>query len=116
MWYLYDDNYFLISKSHTEPEESNKVFYNDDLELDLFTVVVGNIQEIDGVPTITYLSRKIKSNYKLAMKVKEQQDEAHQLKEEIELLKTSLSSLESGAAESEIETDYRLSMLELGLA
>lgn len=72
MWYLYNENYIITSKSETEPEESNKVFYDDDLELGLFKVTVGNIQEVNGIPTITYITKKLKSNFELAEQIKEQ--------------------------------------------
>lgn len=42
--------------------------------------------------------------------------EVKKLTEENKTLKTTVSNLESKAVEAEIETDYRLSMLELGLA
>lgn len=42
--------------------------------------------------------------------------EVKRLKTENEELKTTVSNLENNTVESEIETDFRLSMLELGLA
>lgn len=72
MWYLYDENYIVISKSETEPVESNKVYYDEELDLDMYKVTVGSIQDVDGRPTITYIAKKLKSNYELAQQIKEQ--------------------------------------------
>lgn len=71
MWYLYNENYIIISKSRTEPEETNKVYYDEELDLDMYKVTVGSIQDVDGRPTITYITKKLKSNYELAQQIKE---------------------------------------------
>lgn len=72
MWYLYNENYVITSKSETEPEESNKVYYDEELDLDTYKVTVGSIQDVDGRSTITYIAKKLKSNYELAQQIKEQ--------------------------------------------
>lgn len=95
MWYLYDENYVVLYKSKTEPEQSNKVFYDEDIDLDLFKITIGSIQDINGVPTITYITKKIKSDFELLARIKEQnvvvtaqQDKINELSSTVDFLMT----------------------------
>lgn len=106
MWYIYDkDSCNVISTSETEVPDVLCAYMGEDIDLNIYNVIVGNVQEMNGVKTVTFVTKKLKSNYELASKIKE-------FKEETNLL---ITSLEKDVLESELETDLRLSMLELGL-
>ncbi len=94
MYYRYEivnGIYKLSEKSETLLEGENVVSCDEDIDLQLFDVTVGWIQ--DGV--MLRHTKKIKSDEAVARR---------------------LSEIDQRQVEVELETDFRLSMLELGLA
>lgn len=90
MYYRYDENYVLIEKSSEPLEGDNTATYWEDIDLDLFKVTIGAI--VDGV--IVKVTKKVNNAEALSRRLKE---------------------IDEHQAEAEIDIDFRLSLLELGL-
>ena len=89
-YYRHDANYVLVEKSTTPLEGDNVVTHLEDFNLELYTVTVGYI--LNGAAE------------KITKKVKD-----------AEALDRKLKAIEERQTEAEIDIDFRLSIIELGL-
>jgi hypothetical protein len=93
MYYRHNEEYRLIEKSTEELQGDNVVTYWEDLNLNLYDVVVGFIQED---------TREMLRHTKILKPA--------------EMVADYVKGLEERQVNAELEIDYRLSMIELGLA
>jgi hypothetical protein len=92
MYYLYDEeSYEIISKQVEQPEVENYVTYWEDIDIVLYRVIVGVISDDKQMLRHTKFVR------------------------DTELLSQKFNSIDNAQAEVNVEVDYRLSLLELGL-
>lgn len=91
MFYIYDEQSQIISKHETEPDGERVAFSQEDFELSLYDVIIGYIHTTGEI---------LKYHKKL---------------KPAEVVEARILSIENRQAESELDTDFRLSMLELGL-
>ena len=92
-YYKYDPNsYMILSKYSEETKGENIASCDQDFDLLLCDVVIGFLSN-DG--EILRYTKKIKS---------------------VEIIESLLNDIKSKQIESEIDIDYRLSLIELGLA
>lgn len=93
MYYRYNEQYTIIEKSETPLEGINVVIYGEDLDFHLYDIIVGHIDEATG---------EMLKHTKILRSA--------------EVIAQRLQEIDVRQAEAELETDYRLSLLELGLA
>lgn len=91
MYYRYNSDYILVEKSIVQLEGDNVVTYWEDLDLDLYKV------------TVMYIS----NNGEMLRHTKKMNGD--------EAMAKRFSTIEEQILKSDIEVDYRLSILELGL-
>ncbi|HAB59358.1 MAG TPA: hypothetical protein DCE48_01355 [Lachnospiraceae bacterium] len=73
MWYIYDENTSqVVSKSDYEVSGVPCAYMDEDIDLTIYTVTVGNVQEVNGINTITFVTKKLKSNFELTEQIKVQ--------------------------------------------
>lgn len=72
MYYLYDDQSEIYSKSDMEPESGLYCISNIDFDLALHRVIVGTVS---GDKRLTYYTQKVRPDEQLAQVIKGQQDE-----------------------------------------
>lgn len=93
MYYRHDSEYHLIEKSQEELQGDNVVKYWEDLNLNLYEVVVGFIQKD---------TKEMLRHTKILKPV--------------EAIESYINGIKERQVNAELEIDYRLSMIELGLA
>lgn len=93
MYYRHDERFYIIEKSTGELQGDNVVTYWEDLNLNLYDVVVGFIDEA---------TREMLRHTKILKPA--------------EIVAEYVKEIKERQVNSELETDYRLCMLELGLA
>lgn len=90
-YYRYDDKYELIEKTTYAITGNNVVYSYEDIDIHLFRVIVGYIGEDGQMLRHTKLIRNA------------------------ELVSRQLNEIQNRQVETELDIDFRLSMLELGL-
>ncbi len=95
MYYRYDDKSVLIEKSSEPLAGDNVCLYDGDLDIELYKYIAGLLDE-NGY--MIYHTKYIRPAAELTQYI-------NQLK----------SSIEINQAETELNIDYRLSLIELGL-
>lgn len=93
MYYRYDERFYIIEKSTEELQGDNIVTYWEDFDLNLYDVIVGFIQES---------TREMLRHTKVLKPV--------------ENIESYIKEIKKSQVEAEVEIDYRLCVLELGLA
>lgn len=91
MYYKHDENYNVIAKSETPFEGEDSLICDEDFDLQLYDVVICSVYE----GRIIWHIKKLRETDHLVGVIK---------------------SLEERQVNAELEIDYRLSMIELGLA
>ncbi len=91
MYYIHDDNFEVITKQSSKPDIENYVESGEDIDITLFRVIVGFIGEDKQMLRHTKI---VKDTALLAQRFNEISD---------------------SQAELAVDTDYRLSLIELGL-
>ena len=91
MYYKYDSKYELIEKSETELTGDRVVIHSEDIDINLFRVIVGQINSNKEMLRYTKFIRSP------------------------ELISRELDSIKTSQAEFTIDLDFRLSMIELGI-
>ena len=102
MYYRYNDYCEIIEKSKTELTGKNVVTSSEDLDIELFRVIVGYIGEDR---TMLRHTKFIRNEEMVSRKLSELQEQKS----------TSDIELKYRMALIELEMDYRLSLIELGL-
>lgn len=92
MYYIHDNNFEVITKQTTKPDVENYVTYDEDIDITLFRVIVGFIGEDKQMLRHTKIVK------------------------DTELLAQRFNEISDSQVELAVDTDYRLSLLELGLA
>lgn len=94
MYYRYDETYKITEKSETLLLGLNVCKSHIDFDLNLYTIVIGLLSENEAVATILYHTESIKPAEQLVRYIQEE---------------TTRSML------TDIDIDFRLSLIELGL-
>jgi hypothetical protein len=91
MYYRHDENYVLIEKSTEELQGENVLVCGEDLDLSLYDVIVGYENEAHVILRHT---KKLRN---------------------VDAVVQRLGSMQEHQVEVEVEVDFRLCMIELGL-
>ncbi|MDF2804582.1 MAG: hypothetical protein K0S61_4487 [Anaerocolumna sp.] len=91
MFYTFNEHSDVISKHIEQPEGDNVAYSTEDYDLNLYDVVIGFVSPQGEILNHT---KKLKP---------------------AEVVEARILTIENRQAESELDTDFRLSMLELGL-
>jgi hypothetical protein len=91
MYYIHDDSFDIISKQSSKPDIENYVESSEDIDITLFRVIVGFIGKDKQMLRHTKILK------------------------DVELIAQRFNEISDSQAELAVDTDYRLSLIELGL-